>query len=147
MGPVLSIVILAVMLVGEFGEAAGNVKVKSMPLTIERVSECALATLSSREKESSVLYLDPAEMKGGALIEIDRQQVTAPWDCFVAFLDLKPQANWGHACRYLFISRETGEVMTVDASTPPFLKGPARELRVIWKGPEVPDWAVAAPRR
>jgi hypothetical protein len=146
MGAILLIAVLAVTIAGRSCEATDVAEVKSMPLTIQQISERALATLSSREKESSVLYLDAAGTKAGALIEIDRQQVPAPWDSFVVFIDLQPQANWGHRCRYLFINRQTGDAKIVEASTPPFLKGPAKGLRVIWQGPQVPDWAVAVSR-
>ena len=42
-----------------------------------------------------------------------------PWDGFVAFVDLEPMANWGHACRYVLMHPETGESKAVNAQLPP----------------------------
>ena len=118
-------------------------KENRLALTREQISERAIATLSGAEKNSSVVYLEPSLVKCGNAVEIDRKQVRPRWDAYLVFIDLQPQSNWGHPCRYLLISLETGEIETLDASFPPFLKGPSRPLRVIWKGPQVPDWAVA----
>ena len=41
----------------------------------------------------------------------------------VAFVDLQPEANWGHDCRYLLVDPETGELQMVMAQFPPFLRG------------------------
>jgi hypothetical protein len=113
-----------------------------MALNLEQIAERAIATLVPSEKDTSVVYLDSAEVQAGASVPVGRETVEAPWDAYVAFVDLEPPVNWGHQCRYLLVSRRTGDVQSFDASFPPFLKGPAKTLRVVWKGSRVPDWSV-----
>jgi hypothetical protein len=63
----------------------------------------------------------------------------------LAFLDLALETNWGHPCRNLLIDLATGAVRTAEATQPPLLRGAAPTLAAIAKGPEVPDWTLAAP--
>jgi len=102
-----------------------------------------LASLSFEESKASVVYLDEREFSAETAIEIDGAEVCMPWLFMIAFVDLQPTANWGHACRYLFVNPETGDVQQMSARFPPFLRGLPQTLRVIWKGDDVPDWAVA----
>jgi hypothetical protein len=114
-----------------------------MPLTWDQVAELLIAALSSTERESSVVYLDERHFPAGSVIEIDGEEKQLFSPVMVAFVDLKPEANWGHDCRYLFVDPETGELQTAVAQFPPFLRDVPETLQVIWKGAGVPEWAVA----
>jgi hypothetical protein len=114
-----------------------------MTLSWDRIVAIVLASLSSEESKVSVVYLDVQEFPAGTVIEIDGTEVRVPWLSRIAFVDLQPTANWGHACRYLFLNPETGDLQQMLARFPPFLRGVPQTLRVIWKGDDVPDWAVA----
>lgn len=118
-------------------------KERRVAFTSDELGARALATLSPEERKSSAVYLDEAELKAGSTVEIDRKQIRVLFDSFVAFVDLQPQSNWGHPCRYLLINRETGAIQSIDATHPPFLKGASKTLRLIWKGENVPDWTLA----
>jgi hypothetical protein len=124
--------------VGEHKTAHGR-KECAVSLSIEQIAERATGTLTQSEKDSSIVYLDSKEMKAGASVEVDRKKIEVPWDAFMAFVDLEPQANWGHKCRYLLVNGCTGEVKSFEASFPPFLRGPSKTLRTIWKGHRVPE--------
>lgn len=110
-----------------------------MSLTLEQIAERAIETLTQPEKDSSIVYLDSEEIKAGASVDVDRKKIEVPWDGYMAFVDLEPQANWSHKCRYLLVNGCTGEVKSFEASFPPFLRGPSKTLRKIWNGHRVPE--------
>jgi hypothetical protein len=116
---------------------------RSVALSWDQISELALANLSAEERESSVVYLDERVLPTGAVVEVDRKEIRMPWPAVIAFIDLQPEANWAHDCRYLLVNSETGELQSIDARFPPFLRGAPDTLRVIWKAEAVPSWAVA----
>jgi len=114
-----------------------------MALTLDQITAEVLAALGPEERKSSAVYLDQAAVKAGSTVEIDRKLVQVPFDSVVVFVDMQPQSNWGHPCRYLLIDRESGATECINASYPPFLRGASKTLRLIWKGENVPDWTLA----
>lgn len=106
---------------------------------LARVIELALSTLSERERRASAVYLDTRERNAGERIAIGRGGIGAPARGFLAFVDPSPTANWGHPCRYALIESETGRIHEFPAQFPPFFRDVPPTLRLIWKGPEVPD--------
>jgi hypothetical protein len=115
-------------------------------MTREQIAERALKELSETERRSGAVYLDEVELPPGSLLKIDHKEVPVRRASGVVFIDKQPQANWGHACRYLLIGLEDGTVESIEAQFPPFLRGIPKTLRLIWKGEAVPDWAVATQR-
>lgn len=115
-----------------------------MALSWNEISNLVIDTLSPSELESSVVYLDKRVLPPDSTLEIDRKPVHFPSQAVVAFVDLNPTANWAHACRYLFVDPETGDVKSVNAHLPPFLREAPETLKVIWKGENVPTWTVAS---
>ena len=113
-----------------------------MTLSWEQITERLLASLPAGERETSVVYLDERFLPPGAAVQIDGEETCVPWPAAVAFVDLEPEANWAHDCRYLLIHAETGEYESIAARFPPFLRGVPETLRVIWRGKAVPPWAV-----
>ena len=114
-----------------------------MALSWDQISELVLANLSAEERKSSVVYLDERVLPTGAVVELDRKEICMPRPAVIAFVDLDPMANWAHDCRYLLVNPETGELQSIDAHLPPFLRGVSDTLRVIWKAEAVPRWALA----
>jgi hypothetical protein len=108
----------------------------------KEIAERVLSTLSNGERDKSVIYLDTKELPAGSTIEIAEREVRLPWQGVLAFIDLEPQANWGHACRYLLFDRASGEMLSFEAQFPPYLRGPSETLTLLWKGPSAPEWAV-----
>jgi hypothetical protein len=112
-------------------------------MTWEQVAERALKELSETERRGAAVYLDEVEVAPGSTLKIDHNEVPVRRPSAVVFIDKQPQANWGHACRYLLIDLEDGTVESIEAQFPPFLRGVPKTLRLIWKGDTVPDWAIA----
>jgi hypothetical protein len=112
-------------------------------LSWNQIANLVLNTLSPSERQSSVVYLDRRVLPPNSTFEIDRKPVLIPSQAVVAFVDLNPTANWAHECRYLFVDPETGDLKSLKARLPPFLRGAPETLNVIWKGQDVPSWTVA----
>jgi len=61
-------------------------------------------------------------LKAGEIIRTWRQQHQVPEKfafAWVVFIDDAPEANWEHACRYVFIDAASSEYVIRQASTPP----------------------------
>ena len=104
-----------------------------MSVDWEKVRQFVLDAVPPKELKSSILYYDEQVLPANTEIEIDGQKFAMPSTGVVAFVDLEPRVNWGHACRYLLVNIETGETRTVDAQFPPFLRGYPDTLRVIMR--------------
>lgn len=109
------------------------------------IARKAIAAIPAEQLHDAVLYLDRRVIAPGEAVSIGRDTLTAERPSALAFLDLAPEANWGHPCRYLLIDLETGVVRATEATHPPFLRGAAPSLAAIAKGAAVPDWTLAAP--
>lgn len=122
-----------------------------MTLSVERVRAAALAPLTAQELRSCVVYLATALVRHDETLTFPRLTFACPWDGYLAFADLEPPANWGHACCYVCINGVTGEAQRVDGQFPPFRPHPRDQLRgdweVIYQAPGVPDALLAVPRR
>jgi hypothetical protein len=112
-------------------------------LSWTEVAERALATLSKQERESGAVYLDENEIPAGAELALDTHKVISTGPSALVFVDPTPAVNWGHACRYLLVDRQSREVQSIPAQFPPFLRVASPTLRLIWKGENAPDWALA----
>jgi len=113
-----------------FGEAL-FVGVLAVPVNWNRIRELVLGALSPEELQKSIVYYDEQVLPANTEVEIEKQKTAMPWAGVVAFIDLEPKVNWGHACRYLLVNIETGEIRTIDARFPPFLRGYSDTLRVL----------------
>jgi hypothetical protein len=109
----------------------------------EELESVAIRSLSEDERGLAVVYISDRLLEPGDELEIDggRVEVVAP--TVMAFIDLEPGVNWGHTSRYLLIDRHSGNVRAVEAQFPPFLRGAPEGLRVVYRAPGVPDWAIA----
>jgi hypothetical protein len=114
-----------------------------MPPAWDTIASRAVEQLAPEERDSSVVYLDEMILPPGAAVEIDGGAVPVQRPSALAFVDLEPRLNWGHRCRYLLVDVETGDVESFDARMPPFLRGAPATLRVVWRGADVPDEALA----
>jgi len=104
-----------------------------------------LAQLDERERATAVAYYATSPVPAGARLAIPRADITAPWDALLGFIDREPAANWGHACRYVLINRETGEVLSIEARLPPFAGEAPGRWRVAHKPDSIPDTMLAVP--
>ena len=86
------------------------------------------------------MYLDERELPAGDVVRAAGGELRLRWTAAVAFVDLEPTLNWEHRCRYLVVRLDGQEIEAVEARFPPFLKGRAPTLRVVWTGARVPAW-------
>ena len=100
---------------------------------------------SSKERELGAVYLDENMIKAGSSLKIDGRDILVRERSAMVFVDREPQANWGHSCRYMLIELDSGNVSSYEAKLPPFLRMVPKTLRLIHKGANVPDWAIAKP--
>jgi len=114
-------------------------------MTWDEVGQTALKTLSAEERRSGALYLDVQELVPGTTVKIDSKEIRVRRKTAVAFVDREPGVNWGHSARYLLIDLENGEIESIEAQFPPFLRKVPKTLRLVWKGESVPDWTVVRP--
>jgi hypothetical protein len=111
-------------------------------LSWDQVTRLLIKSLSDEERETSVIYLDQRIFEEDTAIEIAGVESQLSKATMIAFVDLDPMANWGHACRYVLVDPEGGDLVSADAQFPPFMRDYPPTLRVIWVGENVPDWAV-----
>ena len=113
-----------------------------MSLPHTEIANVVLAQLPQTRRECSVVYLDKQMRPAGSDIEVDYKKVLLDQPTVVGFIDLEPEMNWGHACRYVLVNIESGEHRNIDAHFPPFLRENSSDLIVLFKGNKVPPWAV-----
>jgi hypothetical protein len=112
--------------------------------------EAVLARCTAEEIRSCVVYVTSDPFSSGTTLRFPGLTLELPWDGFLAFVDLDPMANWGHACRYVLINPNTGEAKSIAAQFPPF--GPERNSepkyhwRLLYQAPGVPDAVLAVPK-
>jgi hypothetical protein len=112
-------------------------------VTSSELEQAALASLAEDERSRAVVYMSDRVLEPGDELEIDGRRVQVDAPTVWAFVDLEPGVNWGHRSRYLLIDRESGSVRAVDAQFPPFMRGMQPDLKVVYRGESVPEWAVA----
>jgi hypothetical protein len=112
-----------------------------MTLSAERLRAALTTQLTGEELASCVVYI-AGPLAAGTRLEFPQLSLVLPWEGFVAFVDLDPMANWGHACRYVLMHAETGESKTVNAQLPPFSNQRYR-WRVFYQASSVADALLA----
>jgi len=115
-----------------------------MTMSLNRVVERLLAELTLEEQAGGVAYLITSPIPAGTRLEFPRLEIEVPEVAWAAFIDRRPQSDWGHGCRYLLIDDETCEVRSFEAQFPPFRQGSPWQWRVVFKAPTVPDAAVSS---
>jgi len=113
-------------------------------LTGDEIREALIAQLSPDERQHAVLYQASPDIPPGTL-ELGPQKIDAPWPACLGFIDREPAANWGHSCRYVLLSIDSGEAMSFEARFPPFQRNDNLAWRTIYQSPTAPDWAVKVP--
>ena len=110
----------------------------------ERILKKVGERLGPGRLQGAIVYLDRELKRAGEAVQSGDVVIDLPWDCHIAFVDLEPRANWGHACAYLAIRADGDDAIEIAARMPPFLKAGSSGFRLLWRGPLAPEWAVAA---
>jgi len=101
-----------------------------------RIATLAQGAIDARTREQTAVYVDPRIHPAGSEVSIGRDVVRLTEPGVIAFIDLAPQSNWGHPCRYVLIGAASGTVRVVDGQLPP----PVDQLRLVHRGAEVEEW-------
>ncbi len=91
----------------------------------------------------AIVYLSQETVHAGTQFHLGDALIEVPWEAQIAFIDLEPQANWGHACAYLALRSDGEEILRTNARMSPFLKPGETRFRLLWKGALAPEWAIA----
>ena len=89
-------------------------------LSAGQIASIVIGALEPAERAGSVAYLCVTPFAAGQTLAIPVQPVVIERDCYVAFVDAHPHANWGHDCRYLLIDAGSGEVTSLPRRFPAF---------------------------
>jgi hypothetical protein len=103
--------------------------------------------LGTDRLEKAIIYLDRDLKRASDPVSVGDVVIDVPWESHIVFVDLEPEANWGHACAYLAIRFDGDDVIEFTARMPPFMKAEASSFRLLWCGPLAPEWAVATNAR
>ncbi len=96
----------------------------------DRVRQHAFLSLSFERRQRTNLYLDERTYRAGETIGPPRLEIVARKASVLVFADDEPQANFGHACRYLLYDAKTGQFdHQVATEFPPFTKAPPKSLK------------------
>jgi hypothetical protein len=94
-----------------------------------RVQQHALGELSFSQRETTNLHIDRRVIPAGETIGAKHLKVVTKQPSVLVWADDVPQANFGHDCRYLLYSAESGELaQTIHAQLPPFGTKPPETL-------------------
>lgn len=95
----------------------------------ERVQAQALDELSFSQLKGTNLHIDRRVIPAGETIGPKQLKVVAEQPSVLVWVDEEPRANFGHDCRYLLYSAESGGLTkTVSAQLPPFGAKPPETL-------------------
>jgi hypothetical protein len=133
---------------GELGERFARNRVRSLdtdcdrqstPLSFDDFSKALIAQLTEEERQGGVAYASEDQLPAGTHLQLPGIQIDVPRDSYLGFVDREPDANWGHAARYVIVDRESGAIRSLAARLPPFSSGGDPRWRVIYQAPAVPD--------
>ncbi|MGD8641894.1 MAG: hypothetical protein PVF34_04590 [Gammaproteobacteria bacterium] len=105
----------------------------------------AIDSLSPKEREKSIVYLEQRIIPAGEVLSWPGVQHRFDEPVVIAFVDLEPALNWTHRARYIVLNAQGAIFQTLNVDKPPFLSGVSPLLRVIHRGTEAPLWAAVAP--
>jgi hypothetical protein len=90
-----------------------------MTLPRDELVHIVLGALSLAERSNCVMMLDSRLHRRGEVIRLGARQLTLSADSFDVFVDLMPQANWGHSAAHVLIEANSGLCRREAVSFPP----------------------------
>ena len=97
-----------------------------MALSESDLLRIVLDRLSQRQFSECNVYLDHRRKMAGELVHVALKKVPMPFPGHVVFVDLAPQANWGHPVAYFLVNDENEDTVRLDGQFPP----PSDEMRL-----------------
>lgn len=65
------------------------------------------------------VFWDRTAKAQGTAILAGRTRYEMPFEGYYVFVDLQPQANWGHPVLHVFVNSDASEVQTIRGDFPP----------------------------
>jgi hypothetical protein len=116
-----------------------------MRISYRRAVALLTSQLTRDERGHGVAYIAETPVAAGTTLTFARLKIPVAWDAYVGFVDREPRANWSHACRYVLIRTDGGEVQSIEAQFPPFAESRELTWRVAYRAPSVPESLLAVP--
>jgi hypothetical protein len=76
----------------------------------------------AKEQKDKIVYVSIDLLKPGQAVKSWGHDYKVPGDfqpAWLFFIDDRPEANWQHACRYIFVDAGSGKYTIIKALTPP----------------------------
>ena len=76
----------------------------------------------AKEQKDKIVYVSIDLLKSGQAVKSWGHDYKVPGDfqqAWLFFIDDQPDANWQHACRYIFVDAGSGKYTIIKAHTPP----------------------------
>jgi hypothetical protein len=76
----------------------------------------------AKEQKDKIVYVSIDLLKSGQAVKSWGNEYKVPGDfqpAWLFFIDDQPEANWQHACRYIFVDAGSGKYTSIQALTPP----------------------------
>lgn len=90
-----------------------------MTVPRDELVRIVLGALSLAEQSNCVVLLDTRLRRRGEVMRLGARELTLPADSLDVFVDLMPQANWGHPAAHVLIDAHSGSYRREDVSFPP----------------------------
>jgi len=116
-----------------------------MPLSFDDFTKALIAPLTEAERQGGVAYAAKRRLRAGTPIQLPGTRIEVPTEAYLGFIDREPGANWGHAARYVLVSRVNGEIRSLEVRLPPFGSRGTLRWHVVYHAPCVPETAVENP--
>jgi hypothetical protein len=91
-----------------------------MPADVSAVMDLVHRNLSTSDPQGYRVYYDTQIKDVGELVRVGLREVPMPFRGFRVFVDLVPNANWGHRVAYLLASENMTQCVRYDEQFPPF---------------------------
>lgn len=108
----------------------------------QKLATEVIASLTSDEKEQSIVYLEQRIIPAGEELSWPGLSIGLEQASVVAFIDHEPALNWSHRACYVVLNPQGGIRRKIPAQLPPFLTEVSHHLRLIYRGKLAPEWAV-----
>jgi hypothetical protein len=91
-----------------------------MPGNHSDVMDLVCRHLSAQEVENCRIYFDTAVKETGDSVSLGLREEKMPFRGIRVFIDLMPNANWGHRAAYLLASEDFKQSVWRESQFPPF---------------------------
>lgn len=92
-----------------------------MSLSENDIIAIARQHVAADRRANCVIHWATTPKRTGDPVLVGRNEQPMPFDGYFVFIDLMPQANWGHPARCLLIRSDGAQVQATDVQFPPHL--------------------------